>query len=71
MWLGSHVPVAVAAAALILLLAWELPYVAGAALKRKIWSSCCCTAETNPTSIHEDACSILGLSQWVGDSVLQ
>ena len=41
MWLGSHVAVAMvefrrpAAAALILPLAWELPYALGVALKRK------------------------------------
>ena len=39
MWLGSGIAVAVAgllAMALIHPLAWELPYAAGAALKRKI-----------------------------------
>ena len=37
MWLRSHIAVAVAAATALMIqpLAWELPYVAGAALKKQ------------------------------------
>ena len=49
----------------------ELSYVAGVAIKKRKKSiSCCGTAETNPTSIHEDVGLIPGLTQQVKDLVL-
>ena len=34
------------------------------------WSSHCGSAVTNPASIHEDACLVPGLTQWVNDPVV-
>ena len=34
------------------------------------WSSHCASGLTNPTSIHENTGSILGLAQWVNDLAL-
>ena len=35
-----------------------------------VWSSRCGSVGTNQSSIREDACSILGLAQWVKNLVL-
>ena len=59
-----------AATALIQPLAWELPQAAAIKKKKKKKSSRCGTAEMNPTSDHEVACLIPGLTQWVKDPAL-
>ena len=38
--------------------------------RRVHWGSCCGSRVMNPTSIHEDAGSIPGLTQWVKDPAL-
>ena len=56
-----------AAVAPIRPLAWELPYAAGAAIKRKEkrGSSHHGSAKKNLARIHEDTGSIPGIAQWV------
>ena len=39
-------------------------------LDKKAGSSCHGSVVTNPTSIHDDMCSILGLTQWAKDAAL-
>ena len=38
--------------------------------KIQFWIFHCGTAETNPTSVHEDSGLIPGLAQWAGDLAL-
>ena len=50
---------------------WSQPPESKKFLKKMSgWSSYCGAAETNPTSIYEEAGSIPGPAQWVKDLVL-
>ena len=61
-----------AAAAPVQPLAWELPYAAGTALKKKEKCGVPVMAQwlTNPTRNHEVAGLTPGLAQWVKDLAL-
>ena len=47
---------------------WDVNIILSAK-KKRCWSSRCGAAETNPTSIHEDASSIPGLAVGQGSGV--